>query len=187
MVDELQSALEKDGFTPVRDRDRMRPGDSISAFMRQLTRADFVVTVVSKKYLRSPNCMYEIYKLWQRFQGDADALARSVVPIVLPEVKVGSVPQRAPYIKHWKREKEKLEKLHGDLGLSLSPESVQEARLVLEFAHHVDAILVFLADVLMPRKLEAHLDNGFQPVREALSRRMAEKLAGKLSGPIQGP
>ncbi len=45
-------------------------------------------------------------------------------------------------------------------------------RLVREFAHHVDDILVFLQDVLIPRKLEAHLDDGFQSVREALRSRM---------------
>jgi hypothetical protein len=92
--------------------------------------------------------------------------------------------QRAPHIRHWKREQKKLEKLQLELGLSLSEQSVKEARLVLEFAHHVDAILVFLNDILMPRKLEAHLDNGFQPVREALQRRMAGESAGKPSGPI---
>jgi len=36
----------------------------------------------------------------------------------------------------------------------------------------VDGILVFLQDVLMPRKLEAHLDDGFEAVREALRRRI---------------
>jgi len=86
-VDGLASALEKDGFLPVRDRDQMRPGERISAFIRRLTRADLV-------------------------------------------------------------------------------------RLVREFAHHVDGILVFLQDVLMPRKLEAHLDDGFEAVREALRRRI---------------
>ncbi|HWN43895.1 MAG TPA: COR domain-containing protein [Thermoanaerobaculia bacterium] len=173
VVDELCSALEKDGFVPVRDRDRIRPGDRISVFIRQLTRADYVVAVISKKYLRSPYCMYEIYKLWQRWQGDADAMARSVVPIVLPEVKVGNALKRAPHIRYWKAEGKKLEKLHRDLGLSLSPESVQEARLVQEFAHHIDAILVFLNDILMPRQLTAHLDHGFPAVREALQRRMS--------------
>ena len=48
----------------------------------------------------------------------------------------------------------------------------EEVRLVREFAHHVDGILVFLQDVLMPRKLEAHLDDGFEAVREALRRRI---------------
>ena len=47
----------------------MQPGDRISAFIRQLTRADFVVAVISDKYLRSPYCMYEIYKLRERGRG----------------------------------------------------------------------------------------------------------------------
>jgi hypothetical protein len=56
-----------------------------------------------------------------------------------------------------------------------SNESWGEVRLVREFAHHVDDILVFLQDVLMPRKLEAHLDDGFQAVRDALRRRMGDR------------
>jgi hypothetical protein len=38
----------------------------------------------------------------------------------------------------------------------------------------VDDILVFLQDALMPRKLEVHLEDGFQAVRGALRRRIGE-------------
>jgi hypothetical protein len=48
-VDGLQAALEKDGFTPVRDLDQIRTGERISAFIRRLTRADLVVAVISDK------------------------------------------------------------------------------------------------------------------------------------------
>jgi internalin A len=171
-VDRLQSALAEDGFLPVRDRDQIRPGERISAFIRRLTRADLVVAVISDKYLRSPFCMYEIYRLWQKHQGDADSLARCLVPIVLPEVTVGSFRERVPYLKYWAGEAKSLEVLLRDPDLSPGSESWEEFRLVREFAHHVDDILVFLQDVLMPRKLEAHLDDGFQAVREALRRRM---------------
>jgi internalin A len=133
------------------------------------------VAVISKKYLRSFYCMYEIHKLRERCQGDADELARRVVPIVLPEVKVGNALKRAPYVRYWKAEEKKLEKLHREMGLSLSPESMQEAKLVREFANCVDDILIFLNDILMPRQLEAHLDHGFAAVREALQRRMSGK------------
>ena len=68
--------------------------------------------------------------------------------------------------------RECLEALIRNPKLRPSAESWEEVRLVREFAHHVDGILVFLQDVLMPRKLEAHLDDGFQAVREALRRRM---------------
>ena len=108
-VDGLCSALKKDGFVPIRDRDQMHPGELISAFISRLTRADHAVTIISDKYLRSPYCMFEIYKLWQKSQTDAEDMAQRVVPIVL-----------------------------------------QEFRLVREFAHHIDDILVFLNDVLMP-------------------------------------
>ena len=173
VVDALQAALENDCFLPVRDRDQIRPGERISAFIRRLTRADLVVAVISEKYLRSPYCMYEIYRLWQKHQGDADALAQSLVPIVLPEVKVGSFEERLPYLEHWSERAEKLEALIRNPKLRPSSQSWEEVRLVREFAHHVDDILVFLQDVLMPRKLEAHLDDGFQAVREALRRRVS--------------
>lgn len=92
-----------------------------------------------------------------------------------------------PYIEHWSAQADSVKVLTSKTLLNLSPESLQEARLVRDFARHVDDILVFLNDILMPRKLEAHLDNGFQPVREALRRRMAGESAGKPSGSISGP
>jgi internalin A len=173
-VDGLYSALEKDGFRPVRDRDQMHSGERISAFIRQLTRADLVVAVISDKYLHSTHCMYEIYKLWQKCQGDADDLLQQVVPIVLPEVRIKNVRERLPYLQYWAEEAESLEALIRNPKISPSRESWEEVRLVREFAQHVDGILVFLQDVLMPRKLEVHLDDGFQAVREALQRRMGE-------------
>ena len=171
-VDGLYSALEKDGFVPVRDRDQMRTGERISAFIRRLTRADCVVAVISEKYLRSPYCMYEIYRLWQKHQGDADDLIQQVLPIVLPEVKIASFEERAPYQKYWVVQAKKLEKLVHDPDLSPGPESWQEVHRAREFAHHVEEILACFQDVLMPRSLEVHLDDDFQAVREALRRRM---------------
>jgi internalin A len=172
VVDALTAALENDGFVPVRDRDQIQTGERISAFIRRLTRADLVVAVISDKYLRSPYCMYEIYKLWQKSQTDADDMLKRLVPIVLPEVKVGNLRQRAPYMAYWAEEAEGLEALVRTPNLRPGRESWEEVRLVREFAHHVDEILVFLNDVLMPRNLEANLDNGFEAVRDALRRRL---------------
>jgi hypothetical protein len=51
---------------------------------------------------------------------------------------------------------------------------LRELRLVRSFSQDVDGILVFLQDVLMPRKLEVHFEGNFQAVREAVRRRMKE-------------
>ena len=175
VVEALYAALERDGFRPVRDRNEMRPGERISAFIRRLTRADLVVAVISDKYLRSPYCMDEIHGLWQRSLEDADLMAERLVPIVLPEVKIGSLRDRALYVRHWKEQKAELEGLFRELGPDLAPGSLQELRLVRDFAQDVDGILLFLQNVLMPRRLEAHLDDGFQAVRGALRRRIGEE------------
>ena len=172
IVDRLSEALEKDGFRPVGDRTELRPGDLISAFMRRLTRADLVVVVISDKYLRSPYCMDEIHGLWQKSQEDGGLMAERLVPIVLPEVTIGRLQDRAPYIRHWKAQREELQELQRELGEDFSPESQREFRLVRNFAQDVDGILKFLQDVLMPRKLDAHLDDGFEAVRAALRRRI---------------
>jgi len=172
VVDGLYEALEKDGFRPVRDRNAMQTGELISAFMRRITEADLVVAVISDKYLRSPYCMTEIHGLWQRSLEDAALMAERVVPIVLPDMKMERLRDRAPYLRHWREQLEEVQELHREFGLDLSPKTQREARLVRNFAQDVDGILGFLQDVLMPRKLEAHLDNGFEAVREALWRRM---------------
>jgi internalin A len=171
VVDGLYASLEKDGFRPVRDRDQMHAGDRISAFISQLTRADLVVAVISEKYLRSTYCMFEIYRLWQRSQGDPDVLGKILVPIVLPEVKIGNLRERLPYLEYWAGEAESLEAIVRNPKINPSRESWEEVRLIREFAHHVDGILVFIQDVLMPRRLEVHLDDGFQAVRDAVRRR----------------
>jgi internalin A len=171
-IEGLYTALEKDDFQPVRDRDRIRPGELISAFIRQITRADLVVAVISDKYLRSSYCMSEIHGLWQKSQEDAGLMAERLVPVVLPEVQITGPRDRAPYVRYWREQKKELEELLGELGPDLDPETFRELRLIRSFSQDVDGILRFVQDVLMPRNLEAHLDDGFQAVREALRRRM---------------
>ena len=75
-------------------------------------------------------------------------------------------------MKYWRERAHQLEALLPELGLSPGSKSWEEVRLVLEFAHHIDDILFFLQDIVMPRRLEEHLDNGFQAVLEALRRRI---------------
>lgn len=171
VVDALYSALGEAGFLPVRDRDQIRPGEPISAFLRRLTRADLIVAVISDRYLRSFYCMTEIHGLWQRSQEDANLLAECLVPIILPEVNIEGLRTRASYVRYWREKRDELEKLFRELGPDLDPGSLRELHLVRDFAQNIDGILIFLQDVLMPRKLEAHLDNGFEAVLDALRRR----------------
>jgi hypothetical protein len=96
--------------------------------------------------------------------------------VILPEVRIGSFEQRAPYVDFWSVRAGMLEALLLRRGFKAGRESWDEVRLVREFSQHVDSILACLQDILMSRDLQAHFANGFEAVREALKRRLASPL-----------
>ncbi len=169
-VDRLHQALVNDGFRVVRDRDAMVPGDSIRDFMERLAGGAQVICVISEKYLRSAYCMHELYRIYQRCGSDRRELAERIVPVILPEVKIGDLRERKPYLKFWSREHQELEATFRDPDLRPGPESLREVHRVRDFANHVDDILVFVNDILMPRNLGE--DDDFEPVRELLRKRL---------------
>ncbi len=169
-VDRLQAALAADGFAPVRDRDQIRSGERISAFIRRLTRADLVVAVISDRYLRSTFCMYEIYRIWQRCQEEPDDLTGRLVPLVLPDVKLGGFAERAPYQRFWSRRVAELEALFRDPELKPGRADFEELLLARDFAAHLSDILAFVQDIHVPRDLARLYGTHFEALRQALWR-----------------
>jgi internalin A len=178
VVDRLEKALEKTGFDVQRDRDAQRPGDLISLFIKRLGDGDRVVAVISEKYLHSVACMEEIYRVYQRCQADANRFAEIVVPIVLPEVQIERPGQRAEYVRAWKKQAADLDKLLKELGTDFGNDGFNKTRLAKDIARHAADILFFVNDILMPRNLKGLFDSDFEPVIEALLRRLKKAVAG---------
>lgn len=65
MVGWLCRTLEKENWHVVHDKTALRYGDLISPFMKTLGQPDFVIVVLSAKYLQSPYCMTELHALHQ--------------------------------------------------------------------------------------------------------------------------
>ena len=140
----------EDGWLPTRPGPRSAAGGPDLTLHEASFSADLVVAVISDKYLRSPYCMYEIYRIQQQCEAEAERLARRVVPIVLPDVRLATFEERAPYLRLWSRREKTLGKLIRDPELHPSEASWTEYRLVHYFAHHVDSIPALIEDVLMP-------------------------------------
>jgi hypothetical protein len=112
--------------------------------------------------------MFELYCIYQRCGGDRRELAERIVPVILPEVEIGGLKQRAAYMRYWSEKHRELERIFRDPDLRPGLESLREIQLVRDFANHVDDILAFVNDILMPRKLGQHLADGFEAVRALL-------------------
>lgn len=124
IVDRIQEALKEHGIRLIRDREEVRYKDSIREFMRRIGQGKAVVVVISEKYLKSENCMFEMLEI-----AKAQSLRERVFPIVLPDANIYKATGRAFYVQYWESEIEQLDQalkpvradnlnnLHDDLNL----------------------------------------------------------------------
>jgi len=164
MVDGLCSRLRREGIDFRIDREVMKKGDSISAFMKNFGTADHVVAVISDKYLRSPYCMAELHSLWENSNRDTECFRRRVHPLFLDDARAGRTLDRLEWARHWTSELKALEAAHHELGRAFGLEDQRQLKVVTEFALWVSDILHWLNDVLMPRGFDRIQADDFQAI-----------------------
>ena len=99
LVDRLQGALEQEGFRLIRDGEEVRYKDSIRDFMRRLGQSRAVVVVISEKYLKSENCMFELLEVAQ-----VQGLRERIFPVVMEDANIYKATGRVRYVQHWETE-----------------------------------------------------------------------------------
>lgn len=99
VVDRLSEAARARGFRVVRDKDDVRYKESVRAFMTRLGRGNVVVAVLSRAYLESPNCWFELAEL-----ADNPAFRERVFPVLLPDARIHEPKFRLAVVKHWEKE-----------------------------------------------------------------------------------
>src|ERR1044071_377523 len=83
IVNQIDQALQQRGLKIIRDRRDLGYKDSISAFMERIGQGNCVIVVISDKYLRSPNCMFELLEIAQEKQ-----FHDRVFPIALSDANI---------------------------------------------------------------------------------------------------
>lgn len=83
----------------IRDREEVRYKDSIRDFMRRIGQGKCIVVVISEKYLRSENCMFEMIEITK-----AQNLRERIFPIVLPDANIYKATGRIRYVQYWEDE-----------------------------------------------------------------------------------
>jgi internalin A len=104
LVDRLQKALDESGIRVLRDREEVRYKDSIRQFMRRIGQGKCVVVVISEKYLKSDNCMFELLEVLH-----SGAFRERIFPIVLPDANIYDAIETVLYAAYWDDRIHKLE------------------------------------------------------------------------------
>ena len=63
LVNQIDKTLQQRGFRIIRDKRDLGYKNSISAFMERIGQGNCIIIVISDKYLRSPNCMFELVEI----------------------------------------------------------------------------------------------------------------------------
>ena len=164
LVDDLCSALEAKGVTVRRDRDELRPGELISEFMDRLAEGDYVLAIISDKYLRSEYCMYELFRIYRNCADRPERFVAKVIPMILPDAKIDSGTSRLKRAIFWdeqQREQQPLVERHVNV---VGAEFFRKFKLIGEFARNTSDMLEHLVDKLQPRDFERQAKEGFREV-----------------------
>ena len=166
IVDRLEEAFRARGVAVVRDRNDMRYRDSIEGFMRRIGRGKCIVVVLSKKYLESKSCMFELAHIAER--GD---LRQRVFPIVLDDAEIAEAVKRVAYVKMWES---RISELNAALK-EVSQENLEGVReeldLYAQIRRTITQLMAILGD-MNALTAERHLESRFEALVNAIEERL---------------
>jgi hypothetical protein len=177
IVDELCDALEKyDGIIVGKDKRRQQIGDSIEDFAADIARADIIICVISKKYLRSYHCMVEeLHQAYCRAYYKKEEFSKRVCLLLLDDAKP-DIAVSQELIDHWLGYSQDLDsKLQQtDPGKTKSPQRWTTLENIKDMSSRMHDMLAAITDRVMPRGYDQITLNDFQELRGLIRSRLKE-------------
>lgn len=169
IVNQIDQSLQKRGIRIIRDKRDLGYKGSINAFMERIGKGDCVILVISDKYLRSPNCMFELVEVAenQRFQD-------RVFPIVLPDADIYNPVRRIQYIKHWEEKRAEL----AAAILTLDPANLHGIREEMDLYDRIRDKVSGLTSILKDMNTltpEMHSESDFEELFNKIEQRLKER------------
>ena len=182
VVNEIEKTLQQRGVKIVRDKSTLGYKGSIKEFMERIGQGNCVIVVISDKYLRSANCMFELVEIAENKE-----FHDRVFPIVLGDANIYDPIKRIEYVKYWEAKRAELARAMR----KLDPANLQGIRDDMDqydrIRDEISSITSILKDMntLTP---EMHRDSEFSHLYSAIAKRMqvtAQESSGELGGAAQ--
>jgi internalin A len=105
--------------------------------------------------------MTELLEIWRKCSAEEEKFLDRVAVYLIPGTRISSIPHRAQYAIHWRRQYEEVHQLIFDGGSDvIGPRGFQEYKLMGDFRRWVAEILEMVADRLQPRDFEDLVKHG---------------------------
>ncbi|MCB9078741.1 MAG: toll/interleukin-1 receptor domain-containing protein [Anaerolineaceae bacterium] len=168
IVNQLDQAFKDKGITIIRDKRDLGYRGSIKEFMGKIGRGKAVVVVISKKYLESENCMFELIQI-----AENDQFYDRIFPIVLSDANIYKPVQRIHYVKYWEDQVKELDEAIKSVG-SANLEGIRDD---IDLYTKIRAAIAGLTNTLKDMNTltpDMHRDANFEQLIKAVERKMTE-------------
>lgn len=181
IVNQIDQALQQRGLKIIRDKRELDYKGSIKAFMERIGQGNCVIVVISDKYLRSPNCMFELVEIAENRQFND-----RIFPVVLADADIYDPLKRLGYVKYWEDKRNALAKAMQ----KVDPANLQGIRDEMDMYHRIRNEISGLASLLKDMNTltpEMHQDSNFSELYESIEERMRQDQASPETDRVQDP
>lgn len=165
IVDTIYNTLIENQYNVIRDKADLGYKGNIKEFMQQIGKGKYVVVIISDKYLKSENCMYEMLEI----KNNGEAYNR-IFPVVLSNANIYDEIDRIDYLNYWDDKlnalKKKVETLRDPVG------KVRVYKKMNQYAD-INRIIDEITDMLRNMNTltpDMHKDSNFQPMIDAINK-----------------
>jgi len=152
-------------FDIKRDKRDINYRDSIKTFMKKIRNTDFSLLIISDDYLKSKNCMSEVWELF-----NVENYIKKILPIVVDDAKkIFNVYDRMEYIEYWENEYTLLKKRIEKLDLSSVGKQVEELRIIENIKNNIATFLYEINDLNAINVFNDITEDEFTTISNAIS------------------
>ncbi|MBI3235657.1 MAG: toll/interleukin-1 receptor domain-containing protein, partial [Bacteroidetes bacterium] len=138
--------------------------------MREIGKGEFIVVALSDKYLKSPNCMFELYSAYRESKLDLEEFVKKIYPIRVESIELGNPAVYKNYKDYWKDYLEKTKESHGKDSDRLEDE---EKNRISDINKEIGNLLKIIKDV--NAKTEKDLAaNDYEEIKKQINKRIEE-------------
>jgi uncharacterized protein (DUF2267 family) len=177
IVNQIDEALQQRGLKIIRDKKDLGYKGSISAFMERIGQGNSVIVVINDKYLRSPNCMFELVEI-----AEGKQFHDRIFPLVLEDADIYDPVKRLEYVKYWEIKRAELAQAMREV----DPANLQGIRDDMDLYDRIRDEISGLTSTLKDMNTltpDMHRDTNFTQLYDAITRRMQEASATETDKP----
>jgi internalin A len=176
IVDQIDQSLAARGIRITRDKRDLSYKGSIQNFMERIGQGNCVIVVISDKYLRSPNCMFELAEI-----ADNKQFHDRIFPIVLADADIYDPVKRVGYVKYWEDKRNEL----ASAMKAVDPANLQGIREDIDLYDRIRDKVSGLASTLKDMNTltpDMHREADFRELYDAIEQRMKDGPAESAAG-----